>query len=215
MASFATAKIPKAFSDTINLSKLGNDEKVRVRLLGEVHPAYRYWIPTREGKQMTVIAKGFNPLTQEWDFIDEDPLYNIPETAKKRKEMYYTVNCIDRKDGKLKILELKPTILTAIQGLAQNVDYGEPTDVVTGYDITITKKKTGPSVQNVKYEVLASRALTPLTDEEKALELIDLAKQFSPKADYIAYIKGKSPNLDNLEELNDGNTPSENADIPF
>ena len=55
---------------------------------------------------------------------------------------------------------------------------GDPSDPVKGYDVTITKVKTGPLAQNVKYKVTAGRASTPLSEEELKVEKYDLDKLF-------------------------------------
>ena len=53
---------------------------------------------------------------------------------------------------------------------------GIPAGEADGYDITIKKEKTGPLPQNVKYSCLPARNNSPLTEEEKGLELFDLSK---------------------------------------
>lgn len=181
--------------DEVNLSKeIQDGQSKRFRLIGEIHPAYRYWIPTRDGGIIPVIAKGFNPKTEEWDA--EDPLAKIPDSESKRTEMYYTINVIDRDTNKIRILHLKASILKEIAALVRNPDYGDCTDPVNGYDIIITKVRTGPKPQNIKYQVLPSRNNTPLTPEEQKLELYNLPKIFVPRENYIEYIKEKSPILD-------------------
>lgn len=171
------------------------DVDYKLRLLGNYHPAYKYWIPTRDNKVTPIIAKGFNPETESWDFIDEDPLYKIVVGSKNkllRLEFYYTINCIDRSDGLVKILPLKSTIFNAIVDLVKNPEYGDPTDPVTGYDILLKKTKTGPKPQNIKYVVTPSRKSSPLTPEEQKLKLYELDKIIRPRDNYIEYINSKS-----------------------
>jgi hypothetical protein len=83
---------------------------------------------------------------------------------------------IDRSDGKIKLFDLRSTIYSQIVDYATNPDYGNPASGDAGYDITIKKEKTGPLPQNVKYSCLPARNNSPLTDEEKELELFDLSK---------------------------------------
>lgn len=199
--------------DEVNLAKeLKDGESKRFRLLGEVHPCFRYWITTRDGGVMPVIAKGFNPKTEEWD--QDDPLAKIPDSENKRTEQFYVINAIDRDTNKVRILPLKPSILKELTALARNPDYGDPTDPVSGYDIIITKIKTGPKPQNVKYQVLPSRNNTPLTQDEQKLELFDLERIYSPRENYVEYIKEKSPILD-FANLGDPIPEGEDEDIPL
>lgn len=200
--------------ETINVSKLENNQSVRLRLLGSVQPAYRHWIPTRDGKSKPIVAAGFNPETQEWD--KEDPIYLIPDSKIKRTDAFYTINCIDRASpSKVKVLELKHTIIKALQALENSPDYGDCTDPVTGYDITITKEKTGPNPQNVKYVVLAARKSSPLTEEEKAMTLNDLTVYTKVRPDYLSYIKEISPILDFQDDDFDSGDSIGDDDIPF
>jgi hypothetical protein len=83
---------------------------------------------------------------------------------------------IDRSDGKIKLFDLRATIYSQIVDYATNPDYGNPASDADGYDITIKKEKTGPLPQNVKYSCLPARNNSPLTEEEKGLELFDLSK---------------------------------------
>ena len=83
---------------------------------------------------------------------------------------------IDRSDGKIKLFDLRSTIYSQIVDYATNPDYGNPAGEADGYDITIKKEKTGPLPQNVKYSCLPARNNSPLSEEEKGLELFDLSK---------------------------------------
>ena len=56
-----------------------------------------------------------------------------------------------------------------------------PAGEADGYDITIKKEKTGPLPQNVKYSCLPARNNSPLTEEEKGLELLICQKSTSVK----------------------------------
>lgn len=213
--AFNSIKVKTSNSgESINVSKLENGQSIRLRLVGSVQPAYRHWIPTRDGKSKPVVAAGFNPETQEWD--KEDPLYDIPDSKIKRTESFYTINAIDRANpGKMKVLELKSTVIKALQALENSPDYGDCTDPVTGYDITITKEKTGPNPQNVKYTVLAARKSSPLTEEEKALQLNDLTVYTKVRPDYVSYIKEISPILDFQEDDYGSGSSIDDDDIPF
>ena len=55
-------------------------------------------------------------------------------------------------------------------------EYGNHSDLETGYDVTVKKEKTGPLPQNVKYTCIPARASTKLSSDELALELFDLSR---------------------------------------
>ena len=98
----------------------------------------------------------------------------------EKPQFGYVTHVIDRKDKTLKLFDpIKKTVFDKIVALAQKPAYGDPADPVKGYDLTITKKKTGPLPQNVGYDVVPSdRSTSPLSDEEQKLELYDLDKLF-------------------------------------
>lgn len=175
----------------IRLSELKDGASLTVRLVGEVHPAYRYWVTDKSGNYLPIIASGFSSFSEEWDNVDNDILYKNLGSSKPRLEFYYTINCIDRADGTVKILPLKTTIYNALIDLANNPNYGDPGDIEEGYDITITKEKTGPKPMNVKYNILPGRHNTPLTEEEKEMELYNLEELIRPKENYDEYVKEK------------------------
>jgi len=176
---------PNMKEHEIKLSKACNGGPLRLRLIGEVQPAYRYWVTTTTGDKRTVITPYFDQEAEEW--VKGDPLASYPDA---RKEFYYTINCIDRADQKMKILLLKASIYNYLHSLAQNPDYGNPADPEHGYDIIITKESTGPLPKNVKYTVTPGRNNTPLTEEEKKMELFNLEEAYAPlsKEDYERWI---------------------------
>ena len=151
------------------------DTPTKIRLVGGVLPRYVYWVSTNEGKRFPVECLRFS--REKESFTDApDPI-----TDKVSKEVYndkpsfaYVAQCIDRADGKVKLFDLKSTIYNAIIDYAQNEEYGNPADADKGYDLTIKKTKTGPQPMNVQYSVTAGRSISPLTEEEKKLELFEL-----------------------------------------
>lgn len=198
----------------INLSKLSEDQTIRVRLLGGVRPDIRYWVKNMEGKDRPLLTPFFDKNSESIDW--KDPLFSMKDC---RKEFFYTINCIDRTDGKVKILILKKKLYQYIYGLATNDEYGDPTDPLTGYDISITKKKTGPAPINVAYEAMPSRKETPLTEEEKLLELHDLDELYKPmeKEQYVQWCMENIPGLAavNTEPYGEPAKTDGPDDIPF
>ena len=149
----------------------------KVRLVGDVMPRYCYWVVTTEGKKMPVECLQFSRETESFDNSAQDPFKEIDESIFSDKPQFsYVCNVIDRADGKIKLFDLRSTIYSQIVDYATNPDYGNPASDDAGYDVTIKKEKTGPLPQNVKYSCLPARNNSPLSEEEKALELFDLTK---------------------------------------
>ncbi len=200
---------PNMRDHEINLSKACDNGALRLRLIGEVQPAYRYWVKTIEGKQRTVITPFFDREEEAW--LPGDPLASYSDA---RKEFFYTINCIDRSDGALKILPIKRTIYQYIYSIAQDPEYGNPSDEENGYDLIISKEKTGPLPMNVKYTVMPGRNATPLSNEEKGMELFDLAEIYKPMEEG-AYLDWIQKNTFALSANNESNVSQGEDDIPF
>jgi len=200
---------PNMRDHEINLSKECENGPIRLRLVGDVHPAFRYWVNTVEGKTRTVITPYFNPETEEWE--QGDPLQGYNDA---RREFFYSINCIDRATNTMRILIFKKTIYQFIYSIATDPDYGNPADPDSGYDIVISKEKTGPLPMNVKYAVLPGRNTTALTAEEKAMELFDLDTVYAPmsKDAYLDWIQKNTFALTTNTEI-----PEQEGedDIPF
>lgn len=198
---------PNMREHEINLSKDCENGPVRLRLVGDVHPAFRYWVKTIDGKNRTVITPYFNSETEEWE--PGDPLQNYNDA---RREFFYTINCIDRATNTMRILIIKKTIYQFIYSIATDPDYGNPADPENGYDIVISKEKTGPLPMNVKYSVLPGRNTTALTEEEKAMELFDLDEIYAPmsKDDYTEWVQKNTFALSANTEINE-----DEEDIPY
>ena len=191
----------------ISLSKLKDGEKVKLRLIGDILPNYRYWVKCRDGKKKPRLTPFFDRETE--NINAGDPLLGAGQ-----KEFFYTVNCIDRSDGKMKILILKTTVYRYLYSLAVDPDYGNCADSTTGFDINIVKERTGPQPQNVKYNVSPSLKLTPLSEEEKAMELHNLEEAYEPgtEEDYLVWVRENTVALDN-DVPDPGHGRDE--DIPF
>ena len=197
----------------IALSKLGDGESIRIRLVGDVEPNYRYWASCTNGKQKPVITPFFDKETEV--LSSNDPLL-----GDARKEFFYTINAIDRATNEMKILILKMTIYRTLVSFAMDEEYGNPADENSGYDIIITKERTGPKPMNVKYEIRAGRDTAPLTDAEKAMELHKLDELYAAptEAEYMEWIKINTDILNVVSTPapeNDTVNTSTEDDIPF
>lgn len=151
----------------------------KVRLVGDVMPRYCYWVVTKDGKKMPVECLQFERETESFNSTVRDPFKEIDADIYAEKPQFaYVCNVLDRKDNKVKLLDLRSTIYAQIVDYATNPEYGSPADSETGYDLTLKKEKTGPLPQNVKYTVIPARSSKALSDDERALELYDLSKIF-------------------------------------
>ena len=151
----------------------------KLRLIGDVMPRYCYWVVTKDGKKMPVECLQFDRDTESFNAAIRDPFKEIDADVYAEKPQFaYVCNVVDRKDNKIKLLDLRSTIYAQIVDYATNPEYGSPADATTGYDLTLKKEKTGPLPQNVKYTVIPARSSKALTDEELSMELFDLAKIF-------------------------------------
>lgn len=168
-------KKPQSGGDRTEIVRVRLDkETTRLRILGNVLPRYIRWVVTNEGKKYPLECLSFDREREEFSGA-KDPFKEIPESVYAEKPQFaYVVNCIDRADGKLKLMDLKTTVFKQLVDYARDPDYGSPADPDNGYDITIRKEKTGPLPQNVKYTVMPSRSSTPLTEKERELELYNL-----------------------------------------
>jgi len=151
----------------------------KIRLIGDVMPRYCYWIVTKDGKKMPLECLQFDRETETFNANTRDPFKEVnPDVYADKPQFAYVCNVIDRKDGKIKLLDLRSTIYAQIVEYASNGEYGSPADSETGYDLTIKKEKTGPLPQNVKYTIIPARSSKALSSEEREMELFDLTKIF-------------------------------------
>lgn len=157
-----------------------NEGATTIRLIGNVMPRYVYWVINNEGKRTPIECLSFNRDNETFtERPGVDPVKEIDSAIYSDKPVFsYVCNAIDRKDGVIKLFDLKPTIYRQILDYAMNPEYGNPANPVEGYDITVKKEKTGPQIMNVKYTCIPSRRTVPLTEAELALELFDLEKIF-------------------------------------
>lgn len=181
--SWGNAKAPASNNANIERLDFKSINEAQVRLVGDVVPRYVYWVTTREGKKRSIECLGFNRETQAFDPALQDPMKEVPvelygSKPDEKAQFGYVTHVIDRKDKKLKLFDpIKKTVFDKIVALASKPAFGDPSDPVKGYDITISKRKKGPLPQNVEYDAVPSdRSTSPLTEEELALKLYELDK---------------------------------------
>jgi len=151
------------------------DGENTVRLVGGVLPRYVYWLKGTNGKDIPVECLAFDREAEKFNNKEHD---HVPEYHSDKKCSWsYSVNCIDLKDGKVKILNLKKKLFEQIVSAAD--DLGDPTDPDTGWDVVFKRVKTGPLPFNVEYTLSVLRCKKrALTEAEKeavtASESIDV-----------------------------------------
>jgi hypothetical protein len=137
-----------------------------VRIFGGVLPRYVYWIKGTNNKDIPVECLAFDREEERFNNkeVDHVPSY-FPEL---KCSWSYSVNCIDPRDGKAKVLNLKKKLFEQILTAAE--DLGDPTDPDTGWDIVFKRVKTGPLPFNVEYTLKALACKPrPLTDSEREI----------------------------------------------
>jgi hypothetical protein len=153
------------------------DGENTVRLIGGVLPRYVYWIKGTNDKDIPVECLAFDREMEKFanKEVDHVPTY-FPE---KKCSWAYSINCIDPKDGKVKVLNLKKKLFEQILSAAE--DLGDPTDMDTGWDVVFKRAKTGPLPFNVEYTLQVLRCKKrALSAEEKALvaEAVDIDTKY-------------------------------------
>ena len=152
------------------------DGENTVRLIGGVLPRYVYWVKGTNNKDIPIECLAFSREKEKFDNLEKD---HVPEFYPDLKCSWsYAVNCIDPRDGKVKVLNLKKKLFEQILSAAE--DLGDPTDYETGWDVVFKRTKTGPLAFNVSYDLSVLRCKPrKLTDEERAAA--DAAKTIDEK----------------------------------
>lgn len=142
------------------------DGENSVRLVGGVLPRYVYWVKGTNNKDIPIECLAFSREKEKFDNLEKDW---VQESYPDLKCSWsYAVNCIDPKDGKVKVLNLKKKLFEQILTAAE--DLGDPTDYDTGWDIVFKRVKTGPLAFNVEYTLQVLRCKQrSLSDNERKL----------------------------------------------
>jgi hypothetical protein len=139
----------------------------KIRIIGSMVPAYKYWLRTRDDTPVPMDCLGFNRKTEKFDNKVQDYVRQyFPEL---KCSWAYQSLILDREDGGVvKLFDHKKKLFESILDVAQK-KFGDPTDEVKGWDIVFTRKKTGPKAYNVEYalEVFELKN-SALTKEDKA-----------------------------------------------
>lgn len=174
MALAFTATKGKAIKKSFDAYEYKDGENT-VRIVGGILPRYVYWLKGTNGKDIPVECLAFDRNAEKFNNKEID---HVPDYFSDKKCSWsYSTNCIDLKDGKVKILNLKKKLFEQICQAAE--DLGDPTDPDTGWDVVFKRVKTGPLPFNVEYTLSVlrckKRALTEAENEAvTASESIDV-----------------------------------------
>lgn len=142
--------------DKLDYMKFGNGKNV-VRIVSGVLPRYVYWLSNKDGQAAPFECLRFDRDKERFIRGKADPVHDMgftekdldPKTQQKvplKPKKNYLAVVIDRADNKLKLMEVKATILTGIQSIMGQLGLEDPSDI----DITISKAGTG---FDTKYDV--------------------------------------------------------------
>jgi hypothetical protein len=168
----------KAKKSSINQFQYVDGDNV-VRMIGDVLPRYVYWIKGENAKNIPMECLSFNRLTETFDNKEKDWVKAYHPEMKCGWS--YAIQCIDPKDGQVKVLNLKKKLLEQVMLAAE--DLGDPTDPETGWDLHFNRKKTGPMAFNVEYQlqVLRCKVRALSDDEKKAVEELKSMDEVLPR----------------------------------
>jgi hypothetical protein len=104
------------------------DGDMAVRLHGGILPRYMYWVKGTNDKDIPLECLAFDRNEERFNNKEEDHVQKFfPEV---KCSWAYSVNCIDLKDGKSKVFNLKKKLFEQILTAAESL--GDPTDPDTG-----------------------------------------------------------------------------------
>lgn len=179
-----------------------------VRIVSPVLPRYVYWITNVDNKVAAFDCLRFNRSTERFTSGAKDPVHDLGYKEKEpnaktgkidalKPKKNYVCWVIDRADNKLKIMEVKATILKGIQSVMGELELEDP----TGIDFVIEKSGVGFSTEYKVSEISAMKFKNAVETEgskefiqyQKDAELIGEAYQ-DPESEEIGY--AKVPDLD-------------------
>jgi len=151
-----------AIKSAVNTFKYEDDNEFR--LVGDILPRYVYWIKGENDKNIPFECLSFDRTQERFTNIEKDWVRDYYPDIKCG--WAYVAQVIDPKDGKLKIINLKKKMWEQIVSTAE--DLGDPTDIETGWNVHVKRKKTGPLAYNVEYQVMQLKCkVRPLSPGER------------------------------------------------
>lgn len=161
-------------NDKVDFLKFNNGV-TKVRIVSGVLPRYVYWVNNNDGKPAPFECLRFNRTKEQFVRGKADPIHDMgffeKELDKKTQERVplkpkknYIAFVIDRSDNKLKVMEVKATILKGIQSTMKQLDLDNPYDI----DIEIEKKGTGFDTEYEVRQISAMKFQQALTNPASA-----------------------------------------------
>ncbi len=138
----------------------------KFRMVGGLLARYIYWIKGMNDKNIPFECLSFDREAEAFTNKEKDWVKTFYPDLKCG--WAYAILCIDPKDAKCKVVNLKKKLMEQIMTAAE--DLGDPTDPETGWDICFKRVKTGPMAYNVEYQlqtIKCQKAVRALTDAEK------------------------------------------------
>jgi hypothetical protein len=178
------------------------DGENTVRLFGGILPRYVYWLKAGV-KPIPVECLAFSRTKEKFDNLEVD---HVSEYFPDIKCSWsYSINCLDPRDGKAKVLNLKKKLFSQIMSMAEDMEL-DPTDPDTGVDIVFKKVKTGSQTFDVEYQLSVLKCKSrPLTEAER--EIITKEPDIDSKFPRPTAVEQKAL----LEKLTKGNDEPESA----
>jgi hypothetical protein len=136
----------KSKIETYNFS---NKENHQIRLVGDLLPRYVYWIKGENNKNIPMECLAFDRNTETFNNKEHDHVRDFYPDLKCG--WAYAVQAIDLTDKTIKVVNMKRKLFDQIMVAME--DLGNPTDYETGWDVFFNRKKTGPQVFNVEYQL--------------------------------------------------------------
>ncbi len=142
----------------------------KVRIVGDILARYVYWIKGENDKNLPLECLSFDRDQEAFTNKEKDWVREFYPDLKCGWS--YATQCIDPKDGQVKVLNLKKKLWEQVITAAE--DLGDPTDVETGWDICFKRVKTGPLAYNVEYQLQALKCKPRALNAEELEAIKDL-----------------------------------------
>lgn len=149
-----------------------HDGENRMRIVGDILARYVYWVRGENNKNIPMECLAFNRNTERFDNAEKDWVREYYPDLKCGWSYATQAIVPDGDSYKIKVVNLKKKLWEQVVTAAE--DLGDPTDWDTGWDIVFDRKKTGPQVFNVEYQLKVLRCKTRALSEEEREVLKDL-----------------------------------------
>ena len=161
----------KSFATTEGQAKKGGeyykwvDGDQSLRLVGDIVPRYVYWKSNGE-RNIAIECLSFDRDLEKFTNIEKDWFQvAFPEQKCSWAYVARAINPTDK--TKTILIPLKKKLYQQIQDVA--AELGDPTDIESGWDLIVSRVKTGTAAFNVEYTLKQLKCKTrSLDDEERA-----------------------------------------------